>query len=80
MASPTHLDPLTKEMVYIAVSVANSCSYCVHSHTAAARAKGMTDAQHAELLAIISLAAGTSHLATGLQMPVDAVFDADAES
>jgi alkylhydroperoxidase family enzyme len=40
----------------------------------------MTDAQHAELLAIISLAAGTSHLATGLQMPVDAVFDADAES
>jgi AhpD family alkylhydroperoxidase len=80
MATPTHLDPLTKEMVYIAVSVANSCSYCVHSHTAAARARGMTDAQHTELLAVISLAARTNHLATGLQVPVDAVFDADGES
>ena len=79
MATVTHLDPLTKEMVFIAVSVANSCSYCVHSHTAAARAKGMTDAQHAELLAIISLAAKTNHLATGLQVPVDTVFDADVE-
>lgn len=76
MAKPTQLDPLTKEMIYIAVSAANSCSYCVHSHTAAARAKGMTDAQHAELLAIIALAAKTNHLATGLQVPVDAVFDA----
>lgn len=75
MATPSHLDSLTKEMIYIAVSVANSCGYCVHSHTAAARAKGMTDAQHAELLAIISLAAKTNHLATGLQVPVDAVFD-----
>lgn len=78
MAAPTHLDPLTKEMIYIAVSVANSCGYCVHSHTAAARAKGMTDAQHAELLAIVALAARTNHLATGLQVPVDPVFDADA--
>ena len=78
MATPTHLDPLTKEMIYIAVSVANACSYCVHSHTAAARAKGMTDAQYAELLAIIALAARTNHLATGLQVPVDAVFDANA--
>ena len=78
MATRSHLDPLTKEMVYIAVSVANACSYCVHSHTAAARAKGMTDAQHAELLAIIALAAKTNHLATGLQVPVDAAFDAGA--
>ena len=78
MAKPTQLDPLTKEMVYIAVSVANSCSYCIHSHTAAARAKGMTDAQHAELLAIIALAAKTNHLANGLQVPVDAAFDAGA--
>jgi AhpD family alkylhydroperoxidase len=77
MAAPTRLDPLTKEMIYIAVSVANSCSYCVHSHTASARAKGMSDAQHAELLAIISLAAKTNHLATGLQVPVDEVFDAN---
>ncbi len=79
MASPTHLDPLTKELVYIAVSIANSCSYCVHSHTAAARAKGMTDAQHAELLAIVSLAAKTNHLANGLQVPLDRVFDIGAE-
>ena len=78
MATPSLLDPLTKEMVYIAVSVANSCSYCVHSHTAAARAKGMTNAQHAELLAIIALAAKTNHLATGLQVPVDRAFEADA--
>ncbi|NBS48818.1 MAG: carboxymuconolactone decarboxylase family protein [Betaproteobacteria bacterium] len=75
MATPTTLDPLTKELVYIAVSIANSCSYCVHSHTAAARAKGMTDAQHAELLALVALAAKTNHLANGLQVPVDAAFD-----
>ena len=76
MATPSHLDPLTKELIYIAVSIANSCSYCVHSHTAAARAKGMTDEQHAELLAIVSLAAKTNHLANGLQLPLDAAFDA----
>lgn len=76
MATPSHFDPLTKELIYIAVSIANSCGYCVHSHTAAARAKGMTDAQHAELLAIVSLAAKTNHLVTGLQVPIDAEFDA----
>jgi AhpD family alkylhydroperoxidase len=76
MAVPSQLDPLTKEMIYIAVSVANGCGYCVHSHTAAARGKGMTDAQHVELLAIIALAAKTNHLATGLQVAVDPVFDA----
>ena len=76
MATPTLLDPLTKEMVYIAVSIANACSYCVHSHTAAARAKGMSGAQHAELLAIVALAAKTNHLANGLQVPVDAAFEA----
>jgi AhpD family alkylhydroperoxidase len=75
MATDSLLDPLTKEMIYIAVSVANSCSYCAHSHTAAARAKGMTDAQHAELLAIIALAAKTNHLANGLQVPLDRAFD-----
>ena len=78
MATPSTLDPLTKEMIYIAVSVANACSYCVHSHTAAARAKGMTDAQYAELLSIVALAAKTNHLATGLQVPVDREFDAAA--
>lgn len=75
MAQQTLLDPLTKEMVYIAVSIANACSYCVHSHTAAAKAKGMTDAQYAELLAIVALAAKTNHLANGLQVPLDPVFD-----
>lgn len=77
MATPSALDPLVKEMLYIAVSVTNGCSYCVHSHTAAAKAKGMTMAQHAELLAIISLAGKTNQLATALQLPVDATFDAD---
>lgn len=76
MGTPTNIDPLTKEMIYIAVSISNACGYCVHSHTAAARAKGMTDAKHAELLAIIALAAKTNQLVTGLQVPVDAAFDA----
>lgn len=77
MATPSTLDPLVKEMLYIAVSVTNGCSYCVHSHTAAAKAKGMSPAQHAELLAIISLAGKTNQLATALQLPVDVAFDAD---
>lgn len=77
MATPSTLDPLVKEMLYIAVSVTNGCSYCVHSHTAAARAKGMTDEQYGELLAIVSLAGKTNQLATALQVPVDSVFDAD---
>lgn len=77
MATPSMLDPLVKEMLYIAVSVTNGCSYCVHSHTAAAKAKGMTDAQYGELLAIVSLAGKTNQLATALQLPVDSVFDAD---
>ncbi|NVP56421.1 carboxymuconolactone decarboxylase family protein [Mycoplana rhizolycopersici] len=77
MATPSTLDPLVKEMLYIAVSVTNGCSYCVHSHTAAAKAKGMSPSQHAELLAIISLAGKTNQLATALQLPVDAAFDAD---
>ena len=75
MAVPGELDPLTQEMIYIAVSVANACSYCVHSHTASARAKGMTDAQYAELLRIVSLAARTNHLVTAMQVPVDPAFD-----
>jgi AhpD family alkylhydroperoxidase len=72
--APGALDPLVKEMVYIAVSTANGCSYCVHSHTAAARAKGMTPAMHAELLAVIAMAAQTNALATALQVPVDDRF------
>jgi AhpD family alkylhydroperoxidase len=68
------LDPLTKELIYIAVSMANSCSYCVHSHTAAARAKGLSDAQYAEFLAVVGMAAETNALANALQIPVDREF------
>lgn len=75
MATESAIDPLTKEMIYIAVSTANGCSYCVHSHTAAARAKGMTDAQHGELVSIIGLAGQTNHLVTALQIPVDPQFE-----
>lgn len=71
---PGALDALTKELIYIAVSASNSCEYCVHSHTAAARAKGMTDAQHAELLAVIAMASQTNALANSLQVPVDEAF------
>lgn len=74
MATDGALDPLTKELIYIAVSTANACAYCVHSHTAAARTKGMTDAQHGELMAVIGLAAQTNHLVTAMQIPVDAPF------
>ncbi len=74
MTGETALSPVVQEMIYIAVSTANSCAYCVHSHTAAARAKGMTEAQHAELLAIIGLAAQTNHLVTAMQLPVDEAF------
>lgn len=75
MATPSSLDPMTKELIYAAVSIANSCPYCIHSHTAAARAKGMTDQQHAEFLQIVSLAARTNHLLNGLQVPVDPEFN-----
>ncbi len=71
---PGALDALTKELIYIAVSTANGCEYCIHSHTAAARAKGMSDAQHAELLAVIALASQTNALANALQVPVDEAF------
>lgn len=74
--APGALDPLTKEMIYIAVSVANNCDYCVHSHTASARAKGMTEAQYAELLAVIGMASQTNALATALKVPIDPQFTA----
>ena len=75
MAVEGALDPLVREMLYIAVSTANSCQYCIQSHTAAARARGMTDAQHGELLAVIGLAAQTNHLAIAMQVPPDAEFE-----
>lgn len=74
---PAALDPLTKEMLYIAVSVANNCDYCIHSHTASARAKGMTAAQYAELLAVVGMASQTNALATALKVPIDPQFMVD---
>ncbi|MCB1397009.1 MAG: carboxymuconolactone decarboxylase family protein [Rhodobacteraceae bacterium] len=71
---PGTLDPLVKELIYVAVSVANNCSYCVHSHTAAARAKGMTEAMHGELLAVVAMASQTNALATAMQVEVDDRF------
>jgi AhpD family alkylhydroperoxidase len=68
------IDALTKEFIYIAVSAANGCEYCIHSHTAAARAKGMSDAQYAELIAVIGMAHSTNGLATTMQVPVDDAF------
>ncbi|AWM25609.1 carboxymuconolactone decarboxylase family protein [Sinorhizobium fredii] len=79
MATPSALDPLVKEMLYIAVSVTNGCGYCIHSHTAAAKAKGMSEAEHADLLRVVSLAAKTNQLATALQVPIDPAFDATAQ-
>jgi AhpD family alkylhydroperoxidase len=72
--APGALDPLVKEMLYVAVSTANGCGYCIHSHTAAARAKGMTPGMHGELLAVIAMASQTNALATALQIDTDAVF------
>ena len=75
MATPSSLDLMTKELIYAAVSIANSCDYCIHSHTAAAKAKGMTEEQHAEFLSIVSLAGRTNHLLNGIDVPVDQEFD-----
>ncbi len=73
---PGAIDPLTKEMVYLAVSVTNGCRYCIASHGAAARAKGMTEQQLSELMAVIGLANESNRLATGYDVPVDARFTA----
>ena len=75
MAKPSLLDPMTKELIYAAVSIANSCEYCIHSHTAAARSKGMTDEQYAEFLSIVSLAGKTNHLLNSIKVPIDSEFN-----
>ena len=75
MAKPSKLDPMTKELIYAAVSIANSCEYCIHSHTAAARSKGMTDEQYSEFLSIVSLAGKTNHLLNSIKVPVDSEFN-----
>jgi AhpD family alkylhydroperoxidase len=69
--APGVLDPLTKELIYIAVSVTNNCGYCIHSHTKAAQKAGMTDEGFGELLAVIGMANETNRLANGYQIPLD---------
>ncbi|MGO9513599.1 MAG: carboxymuconolactone decarboxylase family protein [Steroidobacteraceae bacterium] len=71
---PGALDPLTKELIYLAVSVTNGCRYCIASHGAAARKKGMTPEQHAELVAIIGLANETNRHAAALDLQIDEQF------
>ena len=72
--APGALDPLTKEMLYIAVSVTNGCRYCINSHTAAARKKGMNDDMLAELMAVVGMANQTNALVNGLQVELDEAF------
>lgn len=80
MATPTLIDPKTKEMIYAAVSIANACDYCTHSHLAGARAKGMTAAEQAELIRIVSTAARTNHILNAIRPPIDDVFVMDAQN
>ena len=71
---PGAIDPLTKEMLYLAVSASNGCRYCIASHGAAARSKGMSEAQYSELLAIVGLANETNRMVTALDVQVDSQF------
>lgn len=72
--APGALDPLTKELIYIAVSATNGCEYCTYSHTASARAKGMTEEQFMEVLSVVGMANETNRLANALRPPVDVQF------
>lgn len=74
MTAPGEMDPLTRELIYIAVSVTNGCQYCIASHTAAARSKGMSETAFGELLAIVATANATNRLANGYQIPIDEAF------
>ena len=74
VTAPGALDPLVKELLYVAVSVTNGCSYCINSHTAAARKKGMTDDMLAELMAVVGMANQTNSLVNGFQVELDEVF------
>src|SRR5262249_38428047 len=73
--APGALDPLVKEMIYLAVSVSNGCGYCIASHTAAARKAGMTEAMFGELMAVVGMANETNRLANGYRVPVDPQFE-----
>ncbi len=72
---PGTLDALTKEMIYVAISVSNGCAYCIASHTAAARKAGMTEEMFGELMAVVGMANETNRLANGYRVPVDAAFE-----
>ena len=74
--APGHLDTLTKEMLYLAVSVTNQCGYCIASHTAAARNAGMSDSMFAELMAVVGMANETNRLVAGYQVEIDDRFKA----
>jgi len=74
--APGALDALTKELIYLAVSATNQCSYCMASHSASARAKGMTDEMFGELMAVVGMANNTNALAAGFQVPIDDQFKA----
>jgi AhpD family alkylhydroperoxidase len=73
--APGALDPLVKEMIYVAVSVTNGCGYCIASHSASAAKAGMTQAQFGELLAVVGMANETNRLVNGYRVPIDAAFD-----
>ena len=72
--APGALDPLTKEMIYVAVSVTNQCHYCIASHTAGARKKGMTDEMFMELMSVVGMANETNKVVTGYQVEIDEQF------
>jgi len=72
--APGALDALTKEMIYVAVSVTNQCGYCIASHTAAARKAGLSDRMFAELMAVVGMANETNRLASGYQVEIDERF------
>jgi len=72
--APGALDPLTKELIYLAVSATNQCGYCMASHSAGARSKGMTEEMFGELMAVIGMANQTNALASGFRVPVDEQF------
>ena len=78
--APGSLDALTKEMIYLAVSITNGCGYCIASHTAGARKAGMTDAMLAELMAVVGMANETNRLANGYQIEIDERFKTPAGS
>ena len=73
--APGALDPLTKEIIYLAVSVTNGCGYCIASHTAAARKAGMSEAMFHEVMAVVGMANETNRLANGYRVPIDPAFE-----